>query len=774
MMTSRLRAGLVCTLYGATLGLAPLLTIPVHAAAQTPVTVNDVLGSGRAHMVNGQFAEAAQLFEQAAQRSMEARDIEGRFRATQALAEARLALGAVDQAITMLDDARAWIEPSGNKAWKTLLHAQLGGARLRTGDMAGAQPLLLEALASARALNNRVLTAAVLNDLGTLQRLARDGVAARNAYDEAHRLAEESNDKSLLLRILLNTAVMELEQHEPGRARELAETAHQAAIRLDSQPHFQASILIRSGLILQHAARLDPAGQNQTMQAAHGALRDALRTADALKEPRLVSAASGALGSVYLQAGRHEEALTLTHRAISTAQRATASDLLFRWHWQTARIHRARSNPDMAIASYRRAVTVHESGNLSVPSADAGEIIAEPDHTVYLELADLLLRKSGTLDHRDQTQRLLAEARDAVEKLKARELQDYFRDSCVAEARTRVRALVHNLGPRTAVLYPIALPDRLELLLNLGPEIKHVTVAVPERTVIKTAKAFREAVESQRTRAYLQSAQQIYRWLIQPITRELADAGIRTLVTIPDHALRAIPMAALHDGERFLAERFAVVMAPGMELTDPRPLPLTSANALLLGLTEAVQGYPALTHVGIELDNVRKQVNGRTLMNKAFVREALEQELTRERYHIAHIASHGEFTGNVRESFVLTYDGKLNVGELARYIGFNRFRDDPLDLLTLSACQTAAGDERALLGLAGITVKAGARSALASLWPIHDEATSVLMSEFYRQLREPGVGKARALQIAQQKLMTITRYRHPGYWSGFVLIGNWL
>jgi CHAT domain-containing protein len=124
--------------------------------------------------------------------------------------------------------------------------------------------------------------------------------------------------------------------------------------------------------------------------------------------------------------------------------------------------------------------------------------------------------------------------------------------------------------------------------------------------------------------------------------------------------------------------------------------------------------------------------------------------------------------------FVLAYDSKISMDDLARFIGFNRLRDDPLDLLTLSACQTAAGDERAMLGLAGITVKAGARSALASLWPIHDEATALLMTEFYRQLHAPGVSKALALQRAQQKLAAITRYRHPGYWSGFVLIGNWL
>jgi CHAT domain-containing protein len=487
-----------------------------------------------------------------------------------------------------------------------------------------------------------------------------------------------------------------------------------------------------------------------------------------------MSAAAGALAGVYLLADRRDDALTLTLQAIFEAQSAEAADLLFRWHWQAARIQRAQSDPDRALVSYRHALAVYETRNLALAKPVLTLTLREPAHAVYLEFADLLLQKSGMPGNSDGGQKYLIEARDAVEKLKAGELQDYFRDSCVAEARVRVKGLVQSLGAGIAVLYPIVLPDRLELLLDLGTEIKRYTIAENEAAVLEAAHRFRDTIESQRTRSYLAPAQTLYRWLIAPLQADLAAARITTLVTVPDHTLRAIPMAALHDGEHFLVERLAVVMAPGLELIDPRPLPSGSASLLLTGLSRSVQGFPALEHVETELSNIRGQFSGRTLKNEAFVRGELEQALTRQHYNIAHIASHGEFSGDVRASFVLAYDGKVSVDELARFIGFNRFRDDPLDLLTLSACQTAAGDERAALGLAGITVKAGARSALASLWPIHDEATSLLMTEFYRQLGAPGVSKAQALQRAQQKLTKVTRYRHPGYWSGFVLIGNWL
>ncbi len=160
-------------------------------------------------------------------------------------------------------------------------------------------------------------------------------------------------------------------------------------------------------------------------------------------------------------------------------------------------------------------------------------------------------------------------------------------------------------------------------------------------------------------------------------------------------------------------------------------------------------------------------------MNATFVTPAIEEELSR-RVGIVHIASHGEFRSESAESFLLTYDGRLAVDRLSELVGATSFREQPLELLTLSACQTAAGDERAALGLAGVAVRAGARSVLATLWSISDIASAELISEFYHQLGQSGVSRAEALQRAQMKLIQNRSYRHPGYWSAFLLIGNWL
>jgi CHAT domain-containing protein len=138
------------------------------------------------------------------------------------------------------------------------------------------------------------------------------------------------------------------------------------------------------------------------------------------------------------------------------------------------------------------------------------------------------------------------------------------------------------------------------------------------------------------------------------------------------------------------------------------------------------------------------------------------------------MATHGVFNSDVRKSFVLTHDNQLTLDDLERLIRPGQLRDQPLELLTLSACQTAAGDDRAALGLAGVAVKAGARSAFASLWFVNDKASSILVSDFYEQLKMPGHTKAQALQVAQQKLIHRPGFEHPCYWAPYLLIGNWL
>jgi len=195
---------------------------------------------------------------------------------------------------------------------------------------------------------------------------------------------------------------------------------------------------------------------------------------------------------------------------------------------------------------------------------------------------------------------------------------------------------------------------------------------------------------------------------------------------------------------------------------------------MLNGLTDSVQGFAPLPYVGEELKTVHALYGGTLLENQQFTVAAMEKDLGETPYRIVHIASHGQFDSDVNKTFLLTYDGKLGMNKLEQILGLSRFRTDAVELLTLSACQTAAGDDRAALGLAGVAIKAGARSALATLWTVNDPASAALVADFYRALQDPANSKAAALQKAQLELLKDARYRHPSYWSAFLLIGNWL
>jgi CHAT domain-containing protein len=478
---------------------------------------------------------------------------------------------------------------------------------------------------------------------------------------------------------------------------------------------------------------------------------------------------------LYEDEHRYSEALQLTRRAVFAAQQVNAPESLYRWQWQTGRLLKALGKNDDAISAYRRAVATLQPirQELYVSYGSTRSSFRESIGPVYFELVDLLLQSAASMPARDQYEPYLIEARETVELLKAAELRDYFRDDCVDAARSRITRL-ETVSQGTVIVYPILLPDRTELLVSLPSGLKRFAVPVGADTLTQEVRGFRQKLEKRTTREYLLHAQKLYDWLIRPLEPDLASITVDNLVFVPDGPLRTIPMAALHDGKQFLISKYAVAITPGLDLTDPRAIKRENMKVLAVGLTESVQGFSPLPNVAAELQSIQALYGGDLLLNQNFLVSRLEKELRDERFTIVHIASHGRFEGDFAKTFLLTFDDKLTMERLDQFVGLFRFRDEPLELLALSACETAAGDDRAALGLAGVAVKAGARSALATLWHINDPASSTLITEFYRELRDPSVSRAVALQRAQLTLLHDPRYQHPGYWSPFLLINNWL
>ena len=508
---------------------------------------------------------------------------------------------------------------------------------------------------------------------------------------------------------------------------------------------------------------------------AYQTLQTAEKIGEKLKDGRITSQAWGHIGKLLEKEKRFDTAVRMTRRAVLIAGQGNWSQILYQWQWQLGRLFKAQGQMQKAIEAYRRAVETLTPINskLFFGYRSKKDTFTRDVKPVYLELAQLFLLRAENTKQESAKQDLLLQARDVMEQLKSFELQDFFQDACVIEKTKRVT--LDRSAPQTAVIYPIPLPDYLVLLLTLPDGIKQIKTMVDYKTLSKTITHFRKQLQTRTDARYLYDAKQLYNWIIRPMEADLDAHEVKTLIIAPDGVLRLIPFATLHDGSQFLVENYAMVTIPAVTLMDPKPIDQEDALILVAGLSESVQGFSGLPSVEAELRDINKIMNGRVILkNDEFNIPNLACEFTENAYSIVHLATHGVFGGSPEETYLLTYDEKMVMKRLKELIELGKYRKNKVELLVMSACQTALGNERAALGLSGVAISAGVRSVLATLWFVDDEATSLATREFYRQLITPGNSRAQALQKAQKMLIRQARYRHPLYWAPFLLIGNWM
>jgi len=654
--------------------------------------------------------------------------------------------------------------------------SRLADIYLVTGDETAARGMIDAALELTSSKGLATVRGMLLINSGNLNaRQGKDGEALTD-YREATRMAQDAGVASVTANALTNIARLLVDTVQVVEARHALQDAAAAVAQLPDG-YEKAFLQITLGRMANSLSLQQASDRRELLLFELRLYEQAAGIAEDIGSVRLASQAYGYLGELYADDDRPAEAERLLRKAVFLAQEAGADDILYRWQWQTGRLQAAAGQPGTAIDTYREAVATLQRVR---PQVDVGlrrqrGSFRETTGPLYYELADLLLRapSAGSAIPAEVDGKRLIEARQTVELLKAVELQDYFQDNCVTALASRTSG-VDQIAPNTAVLYAIPLPDRLELLLSLPGGMEQVTVPVKGEDFDAQIMQFRRHLEKRTTRQYLREARQLYNWLIRPLEPLLEEQRITTLVTVPQGSMTTIPFAALNDGKQFLVEKYALATTPGLALTDPGGAQKPPATALLAGLSEGVQGFPPLPNVPAELEAVHADFGGTLLENSEFSYANMTRALETLPYPVVHIASHAQFKGQSEDTFLLMWQEQLDLDRLEDLIGLSEFRSQPVELLVLSACQTAVGDERAALGLAGVAVKAGARSALATLWFVNDASTSQLVSEFYRQLKQPGVTKVQALQTAQIATLQDPRYRHPGYWAPFLLIGNWL
>jgi len=654
-------------------------------------------------------------------------------------------------------------------------------------------------------------------DLGNISVLLKQPIQAQRHYAEAQQLA--GNDFVRL------SAALNLARGSPESAG-----LERLALLFDDIGKSSAPDAERAALYLNLGHQAQAAGQ-AGLALAYQSLEQARRLSLHGAQARLQLESLDGLALLYQQQQRHAEALALTQQALEQAALMPASaiaDVLMALESRQGRLFTLLGQPSRALAAYQRAADQAEllRPDLPIEFEDGRSSFRQTLEPIYLGLVDALLTAADA-QSAAASENYLRRALDATELLKQAEMQDYLGDRCTVDTVKGGSATV--IAPETAVLYPIIFPDRVELLLQTQDSIARFGSRVAGALVRSTASSLAKDLRNGEL-DFVRQSRQLYDWLLRPLESFLTAHQINTLVLVPDGALRLVPVSALHDGKQFAIEKYAISTVTGLSMTNTNASSVRNYVALVagashfgpvvdkLGLTKLGQALAAdvagqdqgrglarsrmlrapahtrstdplatpanqvrfmrealaLPGVAKEIESVGRILPGTSLLDAGFTVDAFSNAAESGAFRILHVASHGVFGGAADSSYIMAYDDLLTLDGLQSLLANEQVRKRPIELLSLSACETAEGNDRAPLGISGAAIKARAKSVLGTLWPVDDEAAVRVMEQFYRNLAQSHLSKAQALQAAQVELLQDREFAHPFFWAPFVLIGNWL
>lgn len=503
-------------------------------------------------------------------------------------------------------------------------------------------------------------------------------------------------------------------------------------------------------------------------------LIEALQLANSLNDRQASTEIFSDLGRIHLASNRLDLADRNAHQALQIAQRINNSNLIYQNFHLLGQIEVRRQHFEVAKQYYQSAIDILQQirYDLVATSPYLQFEFRKEVEPIYRELVDLLLT-SG--DQSPIPPQQLKQAQTVMDSLRDAELINYFREACWDV----VPQAIEKLDPKAAVIYPIVLADRLEVLWNIpGQALQHHTIPVSQTTIETRVGQMRQALRSTSLASERKPiAQELYNWLIRPALPQLqAHPEITTLVFNPDTAFQLLPMNTLYDGQHYLIEHYAIATTPGLKIRpgeELRQLSWKGSNSFVAGISAAQGDVSALPGVLSEVNAIARQVNSSPYQDDRLTLSALQTALAKTPIVLLHLATHGQFSATPDGTFLQLWGDRLTVKELGLLFEERTANNlPPLQLLVLSACQTAQGDPRAALGIAGIAVQSGARSTIASLWTVDDQSTAQLMRYLYQNL-DQAMGRAEALRQAQLQLLKDPEYSHPYYWSAFTLIGAW-
>ncbi|MGK7877610.1 MAG: CHAT domain-containing protein [Xenococcaceae cyanobacterium] len=689
-------------------------------------------------------------------------------------AQAYINWGRARKAIPLLSEA---IEISSSEQipqYTATATAVMGNAHLLEGDFGQAIDAYSNSLELAQAINKSKLASTALNNLTNahnrlaqkylLQRqwalqekevkeaqqlflLAQQAQATAQQYAQQALSASSSLENASTARALLNLIpFVETQQQATYKQQALS------ILEKLSPSRTKVYLLINLASLTQ----AEPSTQTKILEKA-------IQAAESISDYRGLSHALGQLGNIYEKTGDYGQALTYTQQAQLAAKQIFAFDSLYQWQWQAARIWSATGSTERAGANYQAAIASWQQirNDLAAASQDFQFDFRAQVEPLYREYLALLLSE----DSPD----ILREALHLLELFQLAELENFFGDPCVEGETIEPEEVLAKTN--AALIHSVILPEQTYLILQLPDgSIRRYQVALTADQLTQKLQQWRDLLEEQATYQYLSLSQKLYDWLIRPMEADLEQANPDALIFVNDGLLRNVPIAALHDGEQYLIEKYPIAASIGLKFSSfPKPIEKSEVDASTFGLSAAIPPLDALPNVEQEVLQIHQILGGQKFLNEQFTKETLQQQVEKSQ-QVIHLATHSRFGGNPNRAFLQAFDRRISLPELEDLL---RSSSEAIDLITFSACQTAAGNDRSLLGLAGIAVRSGVNSTVGTLWPVNDEAVVELMADFYQYLKQPGVTKAEALRQAQLNQIRDIE-KHPSTWASIILIGNWL
>ncbi|MDJ1175377.1 CHAT domain-containing protein [Roseofilum capinflatum] len=511
------------------------------------------------------------------------------------------------------------------------------------------------------------------------------------------------------------------------------------------------------------------------------------------KDLKTQSYALGYLGRLYEQHAQDSKeylqtAKTHTQKALSIAQSLdlNAPELAYQWQWQLGRILEKTQSPPHSsetLSAYKAAFNTLQSLRQELVSSNRDLQFSFRDEVepVYRKYVDLLLQNNPSQDN-------LKEARNVIEALQLAELDDFFNDACITAKPEQIDTILDNADSETAFIYEIILEDRVASIIKLPQQpLEYYPAQVQHTTLQGEIQQLRRYVSDRPIfpDEVLQAAKKLYPWIIEPLEKRLAEEEkIKTLVFVLDRPLQNIPLGVLYDKsnqEYFLEKDYTIVLSLGLQLIQAQPWQLGNQNLMQaftggVGIPQKIGefDFEAIKELELELNTVSEILKTeQPLIDEQFTPEAIKDKISAADLDIIHFKTHGQFSSDPEKTFIVAYNDLVNSEELGSYLQqSNPTDEDNIKLLVLSACETAQGDNRATLGLAGMAVRSGAGSIISSLWVARDERNTELMEYFYTELLKPNTTRAKAFQKAQK--MLFEQHQEPHFWGTYVFLGNWL